>query len=128
MGADEIHLFCLSCLLFFCSFFFFSLPLSLLVWCWQIPILQGREPGACASDSKLGLERASELSAIVNQFILRRTNVLLSKHLPPKVTQIVCCKLTPLQARLYQHLCRSKEVKKLLHDGRRAKQVCVCVC
>jgi hypothetical protein len=33
----------------------------------------------------LGDERSAELSATVNAFILRRTNRLLSNHLPPKV-------------------------------------------
>jgi SNF2 family DNA or RNA helicase len=36
-------------------------------------------------------------AVVVNQFILRRTNALLSKHLPPKVIQVVCCRLTELQ-------------------------------
>ena len=98
-------------------------------------------------------ERTAELSALVNEFILReqasrdaflvppcwqstqraqgpprpprnpsrarrpppcalrpagRTNTLLSQHLPPKVVEIVCCKLTPLQLALYCHFLESK--------------------
>lgn len=56
----------------------------------------------------------------VNQFILRRTNNLLSDHLPPKLVQVVCCKLTPLQVDLYKHFLHSKSVQKLLM-GRHSK-------
>ena len=52
---------------------------------FEAPILAGREPGAPAADAALGAARSEELSAIVNEFILRRTNALLSAHLPPKV-------------------------------------------
>lgn len=41
----------------------------------------------------LGQERSAELSKTVNEFILRRTNTLLSQHLPPKArghTQTPC--------------------------------------
>ena len=37
-----------------------------------------------------------------------RTNSLLSAHLPPKVVQIVCCRLTPLQLALYTHYLESR--------------------
>lgn len=46
-----------------------------------------REPGASDSEVALGEERSTELSTLVNNFILRRTNSLLSEHLPPKVVQ-----------------------------------------
>jgi DNA repair and recombination RAD54-like protein len=44
----------------------------------------------------------------VNQFILRRTNTLLSDHLPPKVVEIVCCGMSPMQVEIYTHLLASK--------------------
>lgn len=56
----------------------------------------GREPDATAEQKAKGLERSNELSAIVNKFILRRTNALLSAHLPPKA-----CTLTPQLPCLY---------------------------
>jgi hypothetical protein len=56
----------------------------------------------------------------VNQFILRRTNTLLSKHLPPKLVQIVCVKLTPLQEQLYRHYMDSKAMLTLLCGGKQS--------
>lgn len=48
-------------------------------------------------DHKLGLERLAEMSQIVNRCIIRRTNDILSKYLPPKVETVVCCRMTPMQ-------------------------------
>ncbi|KAF9604501.1 hypothetical protein IFM89_007511 [Coptis chinensis] len=50
----------------------------------KAPIVSGREHTTSADERKLGVERSGELSGKVNQFILRRTNALLSNHLPPK--------------------------------------------
>ena len=52
--------------------------------CTQGPIVAGREPTATEAEVARGTECSNELSAIVNAFILRRTNALLSAHLPPK--------------------------------------------
>ncbi len=52
---------------------------------FERPILEGREPGVSPEKEALAAERSAELSQIVNAFILRRTNALLSAHLPPKV-------------------------------------------
>ena len=86
---------------------------------YEQPILIGREPQADTEEQREGMERSAELSAIVNQFVLRRTNTLLSAHLPPKVMQVVCCRPTTLQIRLYDHLLKSKEVKRMVRgeDG-----------
>ncbi|XP_020089943.1 DNA repair and recombination protein RAD54 isoform X2 [Ananas comosus] len=83
---------------------------------YETPIICGREPMASEDERKLGAERSVELSAKVNQFILRRTNALLSNHLPPKIVEVVCCKLTPLQLELYNHLIHSKNVKRLISE------------
>ncbi|XP_062091450.1 protein CHROMATIN REMODELING 25 isoform X2 [Humulus lupulus] len=83
---------------------------------YEAPIICGREPNATEEERKLGGERSGELSAKVNQFILRRTNALLSNHLPPKIIEVVCCKLTPLQSELYNHFIHSKNVKRAISE------------
>jgi DNA repair and recombination RAD54-like protein len=70
---------------------------------FERPILAGREPDASDTQQTRGEARSEELSTIVNEFILRRTNELLSAHLPPKLVQIVCCKLSTLQQLVYLH-------------------------
>jgi DNA repair and recombination RAD54-like protein len=65
------------------------------------PILAAREPWASAGTRAAAEAATAELSAGVNKFILRRTNTLLSAHLPPKRVQVVCVRLHPLQAALY---------------------------
>lgn len=81
---------------------------------YETPIICGREPTASEEEKKLCAERSAELSAKINQFILRRTNALLSNHLPPKIIEVVCCKLTPLQTVLYNHFIHSKNVKRAI--------------
>ncbi|CAH1426001.1 unnamed protein product [Lactuca virosa] len=89
---------------------------------YETPIICGREPIASEEEKHLANERSAELSAKVNQFILRRTNALLSNHLPPKIVEVVCCKLTPLQAELYNHFIRSKNVKQaIVEDVKQTK-------
>ena len=75
---------------------------------YERPILAGREPDATDAELQKANERNEMLSVIVNKFILRRTNTILTKHLPPKVIEIVCCKTTPLQRSIYEHLLYEK--------------------
>ncbi|GMH34356.1 hypothetical protein BSKO_02190 [Bryopsis sp. KO-2023] len=88
---------------------------------YETAILAGREPDASDEEVSLGQERSEELSGIVNQFILRRTNKLLSAHLPPKVVEVVCCRLTPIQESLYCHFLQSTAAKRLLKDEKAGK-------
>lgn len=88
---------------------------------FEQPIVEGREPDASDSERELGLERSTELSNIVNEFILRRTNNLLSAHLPPKVVEVVACRMTPLQYDLYCHYVQSRSVMSLFSGQKSAR-------
>ncbi|KAJ8619003.1 hypothetical protein MRB53_015189 [Persea americana] len=90
---------------------------------YETPIICGREPTATVEERVLGNERSAELSAKVNQFILRRTNALLSNHLPPKIVEVVCCKLTPLQSELYCHFIQSKNVKRAIVEEMKQSKI-----
>ncbi|CAN1133474.1 Protein CHROMATIN REMODELING 25 [Linum perenne] len=90
---------------------------------YEAPIISGREPTATDDEMNLGNERSAELSAKVNQFILRRTNALLSNHLPPKIIEVVCCKLTTLQAEIYNHFIHSKNVKRAINEEAKQSKI-----
>ncbi|KAH0880328.1 hypothetical protein HID58_067722, partial [Brassica napus] len=85
---------------------------------FEAPIICGREPTATEEEKNLAAARSTELSSKVNQFILRRTNALLSNHLPPKIIEVVCCKMTTLQSTLYNHFISSKN---LIYDTIKSK-------
>ncbi|WIA32931.1 hypothetical protein OEZ86_006099 [Tetradesmus obliquus] len=90
---------------------------------FEAPILAGREPGAAPDVAALGEARSGELSGLVNAFILRRTNKLLSDHLPPKVVQVVVCRLGELQRALRGFkvvqvvVCRLGELQQQLYEA-----------
>jgi len=90
---------------------------------YQTPILRGREPDASEAEREKGNAAQAALSSLVNCFLLRRTNELLSKHLPPKIVQNVCCRATPLQVELYQAICGGKDVTRMCKGGKVSKQI-----
>ncbi|XP_010487852.1 PREDICTED: protein CHROMATIN REMODELING 25 [Camelina sativa] len=90
---------------------------------YEAPIICGREPIATEEEKNLAADRSAELSSKVNQFILRRTNALLSNHLPPKIIEVVCCKMTTLQSTLYNHFISSKNLKRALADNAKQTKV-----
>eukprot|EP00050_Salpingoeca_kvevrii_P021233 m.108111 g.108111 ORF g.108111 m.108111 type:complete len:758 (-) comp9245_c1_seq1:669-2942(-) len=81
---------------------------------FENPILRGRDALATDKEQQLGAERLNEMGQLVNKCIIRRTNALLSKYLPPKVEQVVCCRLSPVQADMYKAFVKSKAVRKAL--------------
>lgn len=81
---------------------------------FEIPILRGRDADASEVDRKKGDDSTAELLGIVNKFIIRRTNDLLSKYLPVKYEHVVFCNLAPFQLDLYNYFIKSPDIQALL--------------
>ena len=81
---------------------------------YELPILRGRDAAGTEADQQKGNERLAELLALVNKFIIRRTNDILSKYLPIKYEHVVFCNLAPFQLDLYNYFIQSPEIKSLL--------------
>jgi DNA repair and recombination RAD54-like protein len=86
---------------------------------YERPILRAKEMDASPTDKTKADALQKELSTIVNEFILKRGNILNAKFLPDKLVQYVCCKISPLQELLYEHILNSKEMRHI----REGKQV-----
>ncbi|SPQ96198.1 DNA repair and recombination protein RAD54B [Plasmodiophora brassicae] len=83
------------------------------------PIQAWRDGGvACSADDQaIGEARAAELQSLTSSFILRRTNDILSKYLPPKIESVLFCRMSPLQLDLYRTFVASHTVKRLIASG-----------
>lgn len=81
---------------------------------FEIPILRGRDASGTEADQQKGNERLKELLELVNKFIIRRTNDILSKYLPTKYEHVVFCNLAPFQLDLYNYFVKSPEIQSLL--------------
>lgn len=81
---------------------------------YELPILKGRDAAGTDADRKRGDESLAGLLALVNKFIIRRTNDILSKYLPVKYEHVVFCNLAPFQMDLYNYFIRSPEIQSLL--------------
>ncbi|WBW73540.1 DNA-dependent ATPase Rad54/Rhp54 [Schizosaccharomyces osmophilus] len=81
---------------------------------YEIPILRGRDADGSDKDKNIGDEKLAELAKIVNRFIIRRTNEILSKYLPVKYEHVVFCGLSDFQMKLYNHFVTSPEINKII--------------
>ena len=81
---------------------------------YELPILKGRDAAGSDKDREKGDATVRELLSVVNKFIIRRTNDILSKYLPVKYEHVVFCNLAPFQLDLYNHFISSPDIKALL--------------
>jgi len=88
---------------------------------FENPILRGRDGDATDAAVAAGKKAMEEMADIVNKSIIRRTQALLSKYLPVKVEQVLCCRLTPLQKSIYESFCSSDTIRRALRAEGGAK-------
>lgn len=88
---------------------------------YEIPILKGQDALASDAERAKAQECLQLLTAIVNKCMIRRTSSLLTKYLPVKFEQVICVKLTPLQAQLYKNYINADAIRnKLLGSKERS--------
>ncbi|XP_025726628.1 DNA repair and recombination protein RAD54B isoform X2 [Callorhinus ursinus] len=78
---------------------------------YEEPIIISRQPSASEEEKELGEKRAAELTCLTGLFILRRTQEVINKYLPPKIENVVFCRPGPLQVELYRKLLNSQAVR-----------------
>ncbi|XP_014643547.1 PREDICTED: DNA repair and recombination protein RAD54B isoform X2 [Ceratotherium simum simum] len=78
---------------------------------YEEPIIISRQPSASEEEKELGERRAAELTCLTGLFILRRTQEVVNKYLPPKIENVVFCRPGTLQIALYRKLLNSQAVR-----------------
>ncbi|GAA6045127.1 hypothetical protein NBRC10513_007525 [Rhodotorula toruloides] len=81
---------------------------------FEAPILASRQPNATAKAKKAGEEAFELLTSMQRNFVLRRTNEVILKHLPPKLEYTVFIRPTKLQLDLYAQVLSSSAVRSML--------------
>jgi DNA repair and recombination RAD54-like protein len=81
------------------------------------PILRGREPDASPEERESAEEKLKVVSEVTEQFILRRTNRLNARFLPPKKLFNVFVAPSEFQRRLYHCFLKSNVARKVLQDA-----------
>lgn len=81
---------------------------------YELDILRGRDSLADDKEREKGDAKLKELTELVQKFIIRRTNDILSKYLPVKYEYVIFCELSEMQKNIYNHFITSPNIKKLL--------------
>ncbi|KAG2444135.1 hypothetical protein HYH02_009075 [Chlamydomonas schloesseri] len=89
---------------------------------YELPIQRGSDADATDAEAALGMERMDAMLALCGTYMLRRSCNTMKKYLPPKVEQVVFCKMSPLQARLYNFFLKAPAVVRALHGRAAARE------
>ncbi|XP_068040916.1 DNA repair and recombination protein RAD54B isoform X3 [Anomalospiza imberbis] len=94
---------------------------------YEEPIVRSREPSATEEEKELGEKRAAELTRLTGLFILRRTQEVINKFLPPKKETIIFCRPTALQLELYRKLLSSRVITSCLQGRLENSPHLICI-
>ncbi|XP_050172723.1 DNA repair and recombination protein RAD54B isoform X2 [Myiozetetes cayanensis] len=94
---------------------------------YEEPIVRSREPSAAKEEKELGEKRAAELTRLTGLFILRRTQEVINKFLPPKKESIIFCRPTALQLELYRKLLSSRVITSCLQGRLENSPHLICI-
>ncbi|GAA5865026.1 hypothetical protein JCM8547_007686 [Rhodosporidiobolus lusitaniae] len=92
---------------------------------FEMPITNGRQPNATTKAKAAGIEAAELLADVQNNFVLRRTNEVNLKHLPPKVDYNLFIVPTSLEIMLYRKVLGGSVVRGILEGQARQGQLSV---
>ncbi|XP_055760585.1 DNA repair and recombination protein RAD54B isoform X2 [Salvelinus fontinalis] len=94
---------------------------------YEEPILRSRQPICTEEERVLGEERAAELSRLTGLFILRRTQEIINRYLPPRHDWTVFCSPSPLQQELYQALLSHRVIRACLQGSTQTHTHLACI-
>uniref|UniRef100_A0A8C5NGD5 RAD54 homolog B n=1 Tax=Gouania willdenowi TaxID=441366 RepID=A0A8C5NGD5_GOUWI len=94
---------------------------------YEEPILRSRQPSCTDEERVLGEEHAAELSRLTGTFILRRTQEIINRYLPPRLDWTLFCEQSPLQQQLYKHLLSHRIFRACLQGATQAHTHLACI-
>ncbi|ROT81158.1 DNA repair and recombination protein RAD54B [Penaeus vannamei] len=84
---------------------------------YEEPINAYQQPMATDSEKELGETRAAQLNRTTSLFILRRTQEIINRYLPPKVEYVVFCQPSETQLMLYDEIVGCKTLRQCLNSN-----------
>uniref|UniRef100_A0A669B7D1 RAD54 homolog B n=1 Tax=Oreochromis niloticus TaxID=8128 RepID=A0A669B7D1_ORENI len=94
---------------------------------YEEPILRSRQPSCTEEERVLGEERAAELSRLTGMFILRRTQEIINRYLPPRLDWTLFCEPSSLQRELYKHLLCHRVFRACLQGSTQTHTHLACI-
>ncbi|XP_062256148.1 DNA repair and recombination protein RAD54B isoform X1 [Platichthys flesus] len=94
---------------------------------YEEPILRSRQPSCMEEERVLGEERAAELSRLTGTFILRRTQEIINRYLPPRLDWTLFCDPSPLQLELYRRLLCHRVFRACLQSSTQTHTHLACI-